>query len=254
MKNITGLLLAVLLVFSTTMHAAATETAAPIETTEPSGCILAAESVEGTQGDVVTVPITITSNPGFTNYAIWLDYDSEYLTIKNITMDGGIGYLWDNGRTVSSVNCQGEKSSGEKGACVVLAAAEAVKEDGILFTATFEIVSDFTGTAQVMPVVQYLRCQEEESSAFKQIQVSARAGTVTVAKNDAGGEGGDTGQPSGDVNGDGICEYDDVMLTYKALLHETEFTEEQIQEVDFNRNGVLDESDLDMLYDYYFGG
>ena len=53
MKKITGIFLAVLLVFSMTMSAAATEP------TQPSGCSILADSVEGEPGETVTVPVKI---------------------------------------------------------------------------------------------------------------------------------------------------------------------------------------------------
>lgn len=77
---------------------------------------------------------------------------------------------------------------------MVSASADPVKENGILFTVTFEIAADFVGQAQVTPVVQYIRNNEAVFSIFEEIHATVTAGTVTSVL-------------VGDVNGDGIIEY-----------------------------------------------
>lgn len=265
MKKIAGIFLAVLLVFSMTMSAAATEVTNPTgengqtdsaEPTQPAGCSVLAESVEGEPGETVTVPIKISQNPGFTNFAIVLDYDREHLTLKSIeTKAEDRVYLC--GDTVS-VNTQWKKSEEEKGVYIVSAVSEPVKEDGILFIAVFEIAADFVGTASVTPIVQYIRSNETETSVFKQVEAASAGGTVTSVKKEdegEGSEGGDvSGEITGDVNGDGIVEYDDVMLAYKAFLQEITLTPEQMEIVDTNKNSIIEESEFNAVYDIYFGG
>ena len=124
---------------------------------------------------------------------------------------------------------------------MVSASADPVKENGILFTVTFEIAADFVGETQVTPVVKYIRNNEAVFSIFEEIHATVVAGTVTSVL-------------VGDVNGDGIIEYNDVMLAYKAFLGEAELTAEQMAVVDANRNGTVEETEYQAIYQIYIGG
>ena len=106
---------------------------------------------------------------------------------------------------------------------------------------TFEIAADFVGEAQVTPVVQYIRNNEAVFSIFEQIHAAVTAGAVTSVL-------------VGDVNGDGIIEYNDVMLAYKAFLGEAELTEAQMAVVDANRSGTIEEAEYQAIYQIYIGG
>lgn len=205
---------------------------------ELTSCTVTAESAAGAPGEEVTVEVRIGDNPGFTNFAVALDYDREHLTLKRInTKDGSTPYLCGSNVSINEVWDAEEKQYG----FVVSASADPVKEDGILFTVTFEIAADFVGVAQVTPVVQYIRNNEAVFSIFEQINGVVTAGTITSVL-------------VGDVNGDGIIEYNDVMLAYKAFLGEAELTEEQLAVVDTNRNGTIEEAEYHAIYQIYIGG
>ena len=205
---------------------------------ELTSCIVTTESVAGAPGEEVTVEVRIADNPGFTNLAIALDYDREHLTLKSIeTKDGNNPYLC--GSNVS-INKTWDKEDKEYG-FVVSASADPVKENGILFTVTFEIAADFVGEAQVTPVVQYIRNNEAVFSIFEQIHAAVTAGAVTSVL-------------VGDVNGDGMIEYNDVMLAYKAFLGEAELTEAQMAVVDTDRSGTIEEAEYQAIYQIYIGG
>ena len=241
MKKITAICMILLLGFSLTFAVRASEP-------QPeAGCVIFAETVEAVPGEEVTVPVHITGNPGFTNFAIFLEYDRELLTVKSVeTKNEETLYLC--GMT-NSINTQWKDSEEKEGIYMVSAAGETVKEDGILFAVTFETTSDFTGTAQIAPYVKYIRCRDSESLEFVQKEAIARAGAVTAVP--------DTGEQegiAGDVNGDGIVEYDDVMLAYKAYLNEITLSEEQMKIADSNENGIIEEEEYKAVYAIYFGG
>ena len=205
---------------------------------ELTSCTVTAGSAAGAPGEEVTVEVRIGDNPGFTNFAIVLDYDREHLTLKRInTKDGSTPYFCGSNVSINEVWDAEEKQYG----FVVSASADPVKENGILFTVTFEIAADFVGEAQVTPVVQYIRNNEAVFSIFEEIQATVTPGTVTSVL-------------IGDVNGDGIIEYNDVMLAYKAFLSEAELTEEQMAVVDTNRNGTIEETEYQAIYQIYIGG
>lgn len=205
---------------------------------ELTSCTVTAGSAAGAPGEEVTVEVRIGENPGFTNFAIALDYDREHLTLKGInTKDGSTPYLCGSNVSINEVWDAEEKEYG----FVVSASADPVKENGILFTVTFEIAADFVGEAQVTPVVQYIRNNEAVFSIFEQIHAAVTAGAVTSVL-------------VGDVNGDGIIEYNDVMLAYKAFLGEAELTQEQMAVVDTNRSGSIEEAEYQAIYQIYIGG
>ena len=205
---------------------------------ELTSCTVTVDSVAGEPGETVTVAVRIADNPGFTNFAIALDYDREHLTLKSIeTQNGDDPYLCGSNVSINKTWDEGEKEYG----FVVSASADPVKENGILFTVTFEIAADFVGEAQVTPVVQYIRNNEAVFSIFEEIHATVTDGMITSVL-------------VGDVNGDGIIEYNDVMMAYKAFLGETELTAEQLASVDTNGNGTVEEAEYQAIYQIYIGG
>ena len=229
MKKLIAITLAVLLSLALPFQVLASEL---------TGCTVTAESVAGAPGEEVTVEVRIGDNPGFTNFAIALDYDREHLTLKSIaTQEGQTPYLCGSNVSINEVWDGEEKEYG----FVVAASADPVEENGILFTVTFEIAADFVGVAQVTPVVRYIRNNEAVFSIFEQINGVVTAGTVTSVL-------------VGDVSGDGIIEYNDVMLAYKAFLGEAELTKEQMAVVDSNRSGTVEEAEYQAIYQIYTGG
>ena len=229
MKKFIALFLAVLLSLVLPLSVLATEL---------TSCTVTAESVAGAPGEEVTVEVRIADNPGFTNFAIALDYDRQHLTLKSIeTKDGDKPYLCGSNVSINEVWDEEEKEYG----FVVSASADPVKENGILFTVTFEIAPDFIGEAEVTPIVRYVRNNEAVFSIFEEIHAAVTPGIVTSVL-------------VGDVNGDGIIEYNDVMLAYKAFLGEAELTEAQMAVVDTNRNGTIEEAEYQAIYQIYIGG
>ena len=169
MKRITGVILAIALIFALAVTAMAAEIA---------DCTVSADSVSATAGGTVTVPIRISGNRGFTNFGIALDYDREQLELLSIqTAEGETPYLC--GTTVA-VNTQWTGTDEKTFGYVTAALEEAATADGILFTATFRVSGDFSGTAAVQPVVQYMRSNKRLLSVFDAIPVTTVSGTVST--------------------------------------------------------------------------
>ena len=229
MKKIIAVTLAVLISLAIPLTVMASEL---------TNCTVLVDSVAGEPGETVTVAVKIADNPGFTNFAIALDYDREHLTLKSIeTKNGATSYLCGSNVSINKTWDENEKEYGY----VVSASADPVKENGILFAATFEIAADFVGEAQVTPVVKYIRNNEAVFSIFEEIHATAMAGTVTSVL-------------VGDVNGDGIIEYNDVVMAYKAFLGKAVLTPEQMAVVDTNQNGIVEEMEYQAIYQIYIGG
>ena len=198
---------------------------------ELTGCTVSVDKVTGQPGETITVAVRMEDNPGFTNFSVTLDYDREQLTLTGVqTQQDGQPYLCG-----SHVGVNGESG------CLVSASPVAVKADGILFTATFEVAPDFYGIAQITPSVAYVRNNEAVFSVFQELHTTVIPGEISLIQ-------------QGDVNGDGLLEYDDVMLAYKAFLGEVELTEQQMAVVDRNGNGILEETEYQAIYHVYVGG
>lgn len=223
MKKGIAMMLAVLLCLMIPIAAAAAELV---------GCTITAVSVAAAFGETVTMEIRIENNPGFTNFAIALDYDRNILTL--LSLDPVVGAM-------VSTNLSWQDANGMETGYVVCASPEPIKENGVLYTATFEISADAVDEAVVTPQVQYIRNNEAVFSVFEAITAEVNPGSVTTVL-------------AGDISGDGIIEYNDVMLAYKAFLGETELTAAQMTAVDSNGNGIVEEAEYQAIYQIYIGG
>lgn len=230
MKKVISILLSLLYLLGVPMFAFAEE----ITT-----CSVSVDSVPTPPGEQITVPIRITENQGFTNFAISLEYDPEELELLSInTTDDQNSYLCDS---MVSTNMDWKNAEGKSCGYVVSASENAVSGDGVLFTATFRVSQDFDDSTMVTPVVLYVRNNAAVFSIFEEITASVTSGTITAIV-------------AGDVTGDGVVEYDDVMKVYKASLGEVSLTEEEKLLADINGDQSIDNLDVEEIYRIYTGG
>lgn len=211
---------------------------APTKAAAAEVCQITAPSQKTLPEKTVTVPVSIAGNPGFTNFAIALEYDTDKLELTGIqTATGDVQYLC--GGNVSTNTAW--KTSGGK-ACGFIAAASGknIGGDGTLFTATFLVKVGATGTAVITPRVQYLR---SFSDTFSDMDVTVQQAEITVIA-------------YGDITMDGKIEYDDVILAYQAAIGETTLTAEQVEIADLAEEdtGSIDMADVQAIYDLYTGG
>lgn len=232
MNKITATILSLLLLLSIAPVGTATETGI-----EPTAVKVTAASLSSMPDREITVPVSIEGNPGFTNLAIALEYDPAKLELKSISTENQI-----LGTVKNRTNVQWKKD--EKTTCGFLVAASptAVTGDGILFTVTFKVHKDFAETTVVTPKVLYLRSNAVDHKVFQSITPEVTFGTIKAIL-------------AGDVNLDGVVEYDDVMAAYQELQSpEKTFTDDQKKVADLNSNGYIDEGDVSAIYNIYTGG
>ena len=229
-KKIISILLSLLYLLGVPMFAFAEE----ITT-----CSVSVDSVPTPPGEQITVPIRITENQGFTNFAISLEYDPEKLELLSInTTDDQNSYLCGS---MVSTNMDWKNAEGKSCGYVVSASENAVSGDGVLFTATFRVSQDFDDSTMVTPVVLYVRNNVAVFSIFEEITASVTSGTITAIV-------------AGDVTGDGVVEYNDVMKVYKASLGEVSLTAEEKLLADINSDQIIDNLDVEEIYRIYTGG
>lgn len=230
MKKVISILLSLLYLLGVPMFAFAEE----ITT-----CSVSVDSVPTPPGEQITVPIRITENQGFTNFAISLEYDPEKLELLSInTTDDQNSYLCGS---MVSTNMDWKNAEGKSCGYVVSASENAVSGDGVLFTATFRVSQDFDDSTMVTPVVLYVRNNAAVFAIFEEITASVTSGTITAIV-------------AGDVTGDGVVEYDDVMKVYKASLGEVSLTAEEKLLADINGDQIIDNLDVEEIYRIYTGG
>ena len=230
MKKITSVILAIALIFALAVTAMAAEIA---------DCTVSADSVSATAGGTVTVPIRISGNRGFTNFGIALDYDREQLELLSIqTAEGETPYLC--GTTVA-VNTQWTGTDEKTFGYVTAALEEAATADGILFTATFRVSGDFSGTAAVQPVVQYMRSNKRLLSVFDAIPVTTVSGTVSTAL-------------VGDYDRNGKVNVADVMGLFSAIMNGKSFSADDYSRVDVNQDGRINVADVMAIYAIVMNG
>lgn len=230
MKKVISILLSLLYLLGVPMFAFAEE----ITT-----CSISVDSVPTPPGEQITVPVRITENQSFTNFAISLEYDAEKLELISInTTDDQNPYLCGS---MVSTNIDWKNAEEKSCGYIVSASENAVSGDGILFTATFRVSQDFDDSTTVTPVVHYIRNNTAIFSIFEAITASVTPGTIKAIV-------------AGDVTGDGMVEYDDVMKVYKASLGEVNLTEEEKLLADINGDQSIDNLDVEEIYRIYTGG
>lgn len=217
MKRILCLLLAVMLLGVTALAA------------DSITCTVQAAAVTAGAGETVDVTVSVVGNPGFTNFAILLDYDREALTLLSITpAESGL---------LTAVNTAYKAVDGKSYGFVSAAAETEQSGDGALFTASFLVAEGFSGTAAVTPIVQYMRNNAADYSFFSELKANAAAGSIGTAA-----------AIPGDFDGDGSLKMTDIAKIYKAFRSEEALTAAQLAAVDANGNGKLDMSDFARIY------
>lgn len=226
MKKICSGLLIVLLLLAAPITALALESA---------GCRITADTAAALPGDRVTVPVRISGNPGFTNFAITVNYDSTALQLESIDTAGteDVPYLCP---AVSSVNtAYTAVEGGSPCAFVAAAAPKSVEGDGILFALHFTVCSERTATVEIEPKIQYLRCADALSSVFTALTASAEKGAVEVAV-------------KGDVDADGSIGDSDAAYVYSYINEAGTLSDRERAAADVNGDGMVDTTDAALIY------
>ena len=201
-------------------------------------CRISASAVKTLPGRTIRIPIVIEGNPGFTNFGIGLVYDNQQLELKEIlTAEEEETYLCGN---YVSTNTAWIMSEDETQGYITAASRTKITENDTLFVACFAVKDTFSGKTQVAPQIHYLRCYEE-TTGFADVAVTADPVNITALA-------------KGDINMDGVIEYDDVIAVYSAAMGERELTDTEKEFADWNGNGVIELADAEAIYGIYTGG
>lgn len=226
MKKICSGLLIVLLLLAAPITALALESA---------GCRITADTMTALPGDTVTVPVRIRDNPGFTNFAITVNYDTAALQLESIDTVGTEAqpYLCPAAAAVNTAYTA--EDGGSPCAFVTAAASESVAGDGVLFALRFTVLSERTGTVEIEPEIRYLRCADALSSVFTALTASVEKGAVEVAV-------------KGDVDADGSITEADAAFVYDYINEAGTLSDRERAAADVNGDGMVDTTDAALLY------
>lgn len=226
MKKFCIYLLAALLIAGIPLTVAAQEIVGPT---------ICADSAAAALGQTVTVPVRISGNPGFTNFAIAIKFDTEALRLERIDTveEGENGFLCPQTAAVNTAYVA------EEGAApcgfVSGAASEPIVGDGILFTVTFQVLKQTAGEVDVELDLQYLRSGDVLTSVFTALTTSVQKGTVRVVV-------------KGDLDGDESITDADAAFVYRCINEALEMTDAQRITADVNGDGMVDTTDAALIY------
>lgn len=201
-------------------------------------CRISGTPVKTLPGKTIQIPFAIEGNPGFTNFGIGLEFDNQQLELKEILTVGTEGtYLCGN--RVSS-NTAWVTPEGKTQGFVSAASKDKITANSTLFVASFAVKDTFSGETQITPQIHYLRSYEE-TIGFMDIPVMADPVNITALA-------------KGDINMDGVIEYDDVIAVYGAAVGENQLTDTELEFADWNGNGVIEQAEAEGIYKLYTGG
>lgn len=182
-------------------------------------------SVSGAPGESISVPLTLSNNPGISSLKFDIHFDDTNLTLTNVTFADGFGsYVtaptpYKNPQTISLVSPLDEIST-----------------NGLLATLTFTI-SESAVDGETLEITATYDEDNVFDSDFNNIPLNVTNGSVMVM----------TMLP-GDINGDGAVNNKDAIVLFRYLAGwgvtlATDF-------VDINGDGKLNNKDAIVLFRY----
>lgn len=223
MKKFIGAVTAIIITMGITISASA----------QSLGCEVSVKDVTVQQKGQVTIPVEISSNNGFTNAAILLDYDRQQLELVSInTTDGENKYLCGDLASANTAWTDGEEKNY---GYIVIASDTEITDNGVLFTATFNMKDEFAENATVTPTVKYMRNNTALFSMFENVNATSCSGEIILEDI--------TQTPEiipGDFDGNGQVDVMDITAAIIAYQNRTELTQTQKPAIDTNDNGIVD--------------
>lgn len=201
-------------------------------------CTIAAASCSTLSGKNITVDITVAGNPGFTNFGIALEYDRNALELLEIQIQQEEKTYLCGSHVSHNTNWLDAQKNAR--GYVAAASTETVSEDGVLFSATFRVNSEFAGQSVITPHVYYMR-NYDGTTGFTAVDTVVQPATITTIA-------------MGDINKDGVIEYDDVIAAYRAFTGEFSLSEEQLEIANMDGEGQISWDDVTEIYQIYTGG
>lgn len=143
----------------------------------PSG--FAAGDISGAPGETVTVPVTVSDNPGIAAFRLSLLYDNTRLTPEAIEPAPAL----ENGTFTSNIMSGGDLSLFDDVTTVWFDASD-MTDDGVLFTVRFKIGADAVG---VIPLTLSYGEGDIANQRYEDVALGVTSGSVSVLRGTADG-------------------------------------------------------------------
>lgn len=173
------------------------------------------------KGREVTIPVTVTGNPGFAAMTFSVDYDKTRLELLGCEMD------------LEGFNATVSKENGR----IVFVRASNYTEDGVILTLRFKVPQEAQdGLAEIALTVQEALSADETAVSF-----GTSSGSVRVVT-----------RIPGDTTDDGIVDLKDILRLKKYLAGKDVVI--NLTNADMNENGEVQLDDLLLLMEQYAAG
>ncbi len=179
-------------------------------------------NVAAEPGEEVTVNVEIKNNKGIAGYLLYIECDTDYVTITDV-QDGGAVF---GGHYEIRETDSGYKVLWSNNANVI--------SEGIIFSLTAKVADNAPNG--VYPVTATYSDVNTANENSEMVAVNIVNGSITVQK-----------IIPGDINGDGSVDNRDIIMIARYLVRLVEFTDTQKKAADFNRNGEINNVDLILM-------
>ncbi len=164
MKKLYAIVIAAILLVSFTISVSAAST------------VLSADTKSAKYNETVAIDVSIEGNTGFKAYGMVISYDKNALKLESLTMGEKLNGLFSGNVEDGKVGFSSNKT---------------IQEDGVLFTATFKVLTNVGGTYPVT-----VKLDKIGVSSTDLMQPTVEAGGVTVVHVHNWGEWSTTKQPT----------------------------------------------------------
>ena len=172
-----SVLLSLLLTFALPFYAAAAPAEVPTITVET-------KTEEVNAGDEVTLAVAMENNPGVNGFEFEIVYDSDKLELTDIATS----FKHDvNGKEMNIPYWNGSYVPNTATGKILFAAADAVTDDGTMFTVTFAVKQDAAAGAAVVSIKCVMLGVKGTDNSNLYMNAKCVAGGVTIADNGTGG-------------------------------------------------------------------
>ena len=172
-----SVLLSLLLTFALPFYAAAAPAKVPTITVET-------KTEEVNAGDEVTLAVAMENNPGVNGFEFEIVYDSDKLELTDIATS----FKHDvNGKEMNISYWNGNYVPNTAAGKILFAAADAVTDDGTMFTVTFTVKQDAAAGAAVVSIKCVMLGVKGTDNSNLYMNAECVAGGVTIADNGTGG-------------------------------------------------------------------
>ena len=134
--------------------------------------ILSVSSVEGAAGDIVTVSVFMSGNPGIAGMKVLLNFDKSVLT----PVSAGAGAKLASTGVTTNVDDPSQNLRDLDAISFMFYRTTSYKGNGEFFTATFRINKDTKATSSIVSVV----CREATNQDLDDISVNTTSGMITI--------------------------------------------------------------------------